>query len=374
MILKKIKTEHTDEKTGLVVKRITTSEWETFNRKVAINNSMFSCEKKRLIYNKPLLSIPFQIHHIPFKRKRQTWDFEGFDESKAHATKQKRLYLAFQQRSDKQWDSLTFTEAEGDFQDLATRGLTFVPYSIPKDSTLEAWKERKKDALSILNQSQMLVPVFCSKHDRELFEEIFNYEFENSKIIGVQCYNINDNDTFVNLMKIKLRNMRLQTGDEAPLLFGLSYSKVQKSLSNVSGCFAYSCFGFDVLSHRQIFLENMPTEIVKKILSKRVEEIMRYDKVLGGYNLSAEQEFYDGINITQAFLENVAIAEGLTPYQAIQWANFNEQQNDFDTLNDYVLETADENSKDSALRFIESQKERWAVFWKTKMPQTAGVV
>ena len=167
--------------------------------------------------------------------------------------------------------------------------------------------------------------------------------------------------------------MRLQTGDEAPLLFGLSYSKVQKSFSNVSGCFAYSCFGFDVLSHRQVFLENMPTEIVQKILSKKVEEIMRYDKTLGGFNLSAEQEFYDGRNITQAFLENVAVAEGLTPYQAIQWANLNEQQNDFNILNSHVLETAYEDKKDSALNYIEAQKERWAVFWKTKMPQLSSV-
>jgi len=373
MILKEIKTEHTDERTGLVVKRIKTSEWETLNHKVAINNSLFSCEQKRLIYNKPLLDSPFQIHHIPFKKKKQTWDFEGFDISKAHATRQKRLYLAFQQRSAEQWNNLNFTEAEGDFQDLATRGLSFVPYSIPKDSSLETWKERKKDALSILNKSQILVPVFCSKHQRDLFEEIFSYEFENSKLIGVQCYNINDNDNFINLTKIKLRNMRLQKGDEAPLLFGLSYSKVQKSFSNVSGCFAYSCFGFDVLSHRQVFLENMPTKVVRKILSTSVEEIMRYDRMLGGFNLSAEQEFWDGINITQAFLENVSVAEGLTPYQAIQWANYNGQQNDFSILNNHVLETAENDKKDSALNHIESQKEKWSVFWKTKMPEIVGV-
>ena len=370
MILKAIKTEHTDENTGLVMKRIITSEWENFNRKVAVNNSLFSCEKKRLIYDKPLLDSPFQIHHIPFKRKKQIWDFDGLAVSKAHAIKQKRLYLAFQQRNEEQWNNLTFAEAEGDFQDLATRGLPFVPYSIPKDSSLEKWEERRKEALSILNQSQMLVPIFCSKHQRDLFEEIFNYEFENSKLIGVQCYSINNADTLLNLMKIKLRNMRLQTGDEAPLLFGLSYDKVQRKLSNVSGSFVYSCFGFDVLSHRQVFLENMPTDVIRKILSKKVEEIMRYDKVLGGFNLSAEQEFWDGVNVTQAFLENVAVAEGLTPYQAIQWVNYNEQQNDFDILNNHILETADDDKKDSALNYIESQKERWAVFWKTKMPRT----
>ncbi len=374
MILRNTKVEHTDEKTGLVVKRITTSEWENFNRKVAVNNSLFSCEQKRLIYNKPLLNMPFQIHHIPFKRKKQIWNFDGLAVSKTHAIKQKRLYLAFQQRNEKQWNNLTFAEAEGDFQDLATRGLPFVPYSIPKDISLDTWKERRKDALSILNKSQMLVPIFCSKHQRELFEEIFNYEFENSKLIGVQCYSINDADTLLNLMKIKLRNSRLQTGDEAPLLLGLSYGKVQKTFSNVSGSFAYSCFGFDILSHRQIFLENMPTDVIRKILSKKVEEIMRYDRVLGGFNLSAEQEFWDGVNITQAFLENVVVAEGLTPYQAIQWANYNEQQNDFDVLNNHILETAYEDKRDSAINHIELEKERWSVFWKTKIAKLGEVV
>ena len=373
MILKSIKTEQTDERTGLVVKRIITSEWENFNRKVAVNNSLFSCEQKRLIHNKPLLDIPFQIHHIGFKRKKQIWNFDGLEISKEHAIKQKRLYLAFQQRSAEQWDNLDFVEAEGDFQNLATRGLPFVPYSIPKDSSLETWKKRKEDALSILNQSQMLVPIFCSKHQRDLFEDIFNYEFENSKLIGVQCYNINDNDNFINLTKIKLRNMRLQTGDESPLLLGLSYEKSLRGLSNVSGSFAYSCFGFDILSHRQIFLENMPVDVIKKILSTGIEEIMRYDKTLGGFNLSAEQEFWEGINITQAFLENVSVAEGLTPFQAIQWANYHEQQNDFNILNNHILETAYDEKKDSALNYIESQKEKWSVFWKTKMPQLIGV-
>jgi len=48
MILKKIKTEHTDKKTGMVLKRITTSEWETHNHKIAVNNSLFNCEKSRI--------------------------------------------------------------------------------------------------------------------------------------------------------------------------------------------------------------------------------------------------------------------------------------------------------------------------------------
>jgi len=164
----------------------------------------------------------------------------------------------------------------------------------------------------------------------------------------------------------------LQTGDEAPLLIGLNYEKVLRSLSCVSGNFAYSCYGFDVLSCRQMNMENMPTEVIKNMIGKEIEEIMRYDRVLGGFNRSAEQEFWDDINMTRVFLENVDVTQGLTPYQAIQWANHRGQQKDFDILNDYILETAyDENA---LLNFINNNKEKWAVFYKTKIMQTAGVI
>jgi len=101
---------------------------------------------------------------------------------------------------------------------------------------------------------------------------------------------------------------------------------------------------------------------------------MRYARVLGGYNLSAEQEFYEGINITKEFLEEVNLSEGLTQYQAIQWANHLGQQNDFVLLNNHLLETAYKDKENSTLEFIESEKERWSVFWKTKMPKLGGVV
>lgn len=365
MILKNIKVEHKDEKTGFVVKKIATSEWETLNHKIAINNSLFNCERQRLICKKPLLKSPFQIHHIA--SSKNIWDFDGIAISKQHATKQKRFFLAFQQRSEKQWNNLDFAEAEDDFQELATRGLPFVPYSIPLNANLENWKKRKDDANSILNKSQMLVPVFCSKHQIDLFDDVYNYEFEKSKLIGMQCYSLNDATTLLNLMKLRLRNMRLEAGDEAPLLLGLNYSKFQRKIAHVSGSFAYSCFGFDIFSERQTFLENMPPQVVSEILNKSIDEIMRYDRVLGGFNQSAEQEFWDGRNITQEFLENVAVAEGLTPYQAIQWANYRGQQGDFNLLNNYILETANEDKKDLALNFIQNDKEKWSVFWKTKM-------
>ncbi|MBS3093236.1 hypothetical protein J4456_01500 [Candidatus Pacearchaeota archaeon] len=373
MILQKIKTEHSDEKTGLVVKRITTSEWEHLNHKISANNSLFNCEQQRLAYSKPILNIPFQTHHIYYNKERHIWDFDGLEESKEHAKKQKRFYLPFQQRTEKQWLALDFSEAEGDFQDLVYRGLPLVPYSIPPTASLDEWKIRKAIAEKILHPSQVLVVIFYSKHDTKKFEAIFNYEFEHSKLIGMQCYNINDNNTFTNLMKIKLRNSMLQVGDEAPLLLALNYGKIQRSFSNVSGSFAYGCFGFDIFSERQINIKNLPSEIIKQIKNKTPDEIMRYDKIIGGYNLSAEQEFWDGRNITREFLESVKVSEGLTPFQAIQWANHRGQQEDFDMLNDAILETAYPEKEDTALRCI-SDKERWSVFWKTKMPQTAEAV
>jgi hypothetical protein len=170
-------------------------------------------------------------------------------------------------------------------------------------------------------------------------------------------------------MTIKARNQMLQTGDEAPLLIGLNYEKVLRNFSCVSGNFAYSCFGFDVFSCRQLNMENMPTDVIKSMLSKEIEEIMKYDRTLGGFNHSAEQEFWDGTNITRAFLENVDVTQGLTAYQTIQWANHRGQQQDFDLLNEHILATA--NDENALLNFINNDKEKWAVFWKTKMPQTA---
>ena len=117
----------------------------------------------------------------------------------------------------------------------------------------------------------------------------------------------------------------------------------------------------------------MPSNVVKEILSKRIEEIMKYDRILGGFNLSAEQEFYDGVNITKEFLEKVNLSEGLTPYQAIQWANHKGQQDDFEVLNNHIFETACKDKEDSALSYIESEKERWSVFWKTNMPKLSAV-
>ena len=114
-------------------------------------------------------------------------------------------------------------------------------------------------------------------------------------------------------------------------------------------------------------LENLPSAVIQQILSKKIEEIMKYDKSLGGFTFSQEQLYWDGKNLTKEFLESIVVAEMLNPYQAIQWINYNDQQADFNTLNDYILETSYEGKEDVALKYIENDKEKWAILWKTKM-------
>lgn len=322
MILKNIKVECVDARTGLVLKRITTTEWEHMNRKLAVNNSLANCEYARLKFGKSLINSPFQIYHIRHDNKDDKWIFEGIEEGKRHANKQNRFFLAFQQRSMNAWRKLTWSESENDFQDLATRGLSLIPYSIPMKGRLDDWETRKSEAESILNKSQKLVPIFCSNHQIEYFNDLFGYEFGKSQLIGIQCYSINNANTVSNLATVKIKNMSLKEGMECPLLLGLNYTKMLKSISNVAGSFLYSCFGMDILSDRQIFLENMPPDVCEKILKKTPEEIYRYDRSEGGFNFSDEQVFWTGINMTREFLEKVSVNEGLTAYQAIQWGNY----------------------------------------------------
>ena len=67
------------------------------------------------------------------------------------------------------------------------------------------------------------------------------------------------------------------------------------------------------------------------------------------------------------FLGNVVVAEGLNPYQAIQWTNHKGQQDDLDIFNNCLLQSAYTEDKDSAINFIESDKEKCSVFWKTQL-------
>ena len=75
----------------------------------------------------------------------------------------------------------------------------------------------------------------------------FRQKHKNDRFI-LEALEAAGENPLVGSLKIKSRNMMLQTGDEAPLLIGLNYSKVQKYFSCVSGSFAYACYGFDIFN------------------------------------------------------------------------------------------------------------------------------
>ena len=60
MQIKDIRVELVDKNSRLVLKRITTDEGKFLNRTLAVPNSIYHCERKRLIYGKPLFESNFQ--------------------------------------------------------------------------------------------------------------------------------------------------------------------------------------------------------------------------------------------------------------------------------------------------------------------------
>ena len=59
MIIKEVMTEAVDKGSRLVLKRIKTSHGDFSNRKLAISNFMYNCEKYRMKYGQPLFSTLF---------------------------------------------------------------------------------------------------------------------------------------------------------------------------------------------------------------------------------------------------------------------------------------------------------------------------
>lgn len=107
MILKNVKVECVDPQTGLVLKRITTSENSYLNRKLAVNNSIMNSEVSRITAKKSVFPSPAQVYHIRYDDKLHYWVTKGISAAKEHANKQNRLFLPFEQRSEGMWDALT---------------------------------------------------------------------------------------------------------------------------------------------------------------------------------------------------------------------------------------------------------------------------
>ena len=130
MIYKGTKVEITDPATRFVLKRTSTSDWETLNRKLAVNNQLRAYEEQRNQYNKPAFPSCFQTHHIRWD-KRGFWDFYDIDVAKANAQKNNRIFVAQRQLNSGIWDKLTRQEAFNWYEELVNRGLPIPTMQIP---------------------------------------------------------------------------------------------------------------------------------------------------------------------------------------------------------------------------------------------------
>ena len=71
MKIKEVKVELVDEDSRFVIKRIITDKGEFFNRRLAVSNGIYSCERKRLNHGKSVFNSPFQTFHINWDNKEE---------------------------------------------------------------------------------------------------------------------------------------------------------------------------------------------------------------------------------------------------------------------------------------------------------------
>jgi hypothetical protein len=354
MIIRGTTIELVDEDTRFVLKRTLLGEREVVNRKLAITNQLYHYERQRIIEGKDVFpNAPYQTHHIFFDKKNG-WDYSELREARSHADKQQRLLLPFEVRNLKQWQALTWDEAETSFVNLANQGLQIVPYPIPKTATeINEWLERSALAEKKLLPSQHLMPVLTSRHNEEFFQDLMEAEITKSHFIGVHIYDPANPIELVNMSRLRAINSRQKIGGTCALLAAFNADKSFQDLDDINSAFALSTFGFDIFSPVQLSPRQM--EAIKK--QGKLGEQKMYDPTQGGYSTNADQQAWHDVGLIDTMAENVPIAEALNRYQAVIWFSTKFEQDDFVMLNDQLI------SKEDVAKFIRDEKSKWAVFW-----------
>ena len=189
MIIQEVKVNSLNTESRFVLKDIKTPEGVFSNRKIAISNFMFNCEKDRMKYERPVFGALFQTHHIVWDSLNSSWDYDGLESAKEHANKNNRVFLTYQQRSDNQLNDLKLIESEHGFKtflDLVDN----VPFQLPINMGLNEWKKEKKKLILLLKPNQNLVPIVSSRHNVSSFPLIIKEEIGKSKIIGINSYEL----------------------------------------------------------------------------------------------------------------------------------------------------------------------------------------
>lgn len=361
---KDIKVELVDKESRLVLKKIITDEGEFLNRKLAVSNSIYFCERKRINHGKPLFNSIFQTFHIMWNDIEEEWDFIGLKKAKKHAQKNKRFFVPYKQRNEEQWNKLNWEEAKKEFKEFLKK-TEIVPYPIPLNASLEEWKEKKREALKLLKAHQQLMAIFSSKHlNINDFPKLIKEELENSFFIGVCCYELSTVLERTNLSLLNSINASLKVGEKSALIWYFDYPRMLRGYSYIAGCFACNCFAGDVFSEKAYFPQKMSKESRKKMLNKKPQDYLLYDIKEKKFTKSLPQKKWHGFDLTKTFLEKISVSEGLSSYDSIRWVNHSLQQKDLNFINKLLL------LKKEVIKSIRNYT-GWSVFWDTAKPNSS---
>ncbi|MEK6951991.1 MAG: hypothetical protein AABX29_03175 [Nanoarchaeota archaeon] len=332
MKIEEIKVEAVDEQTGIILKKIVTNRGTFFNRKIAVSNTIYVCEKNRVKLNRSVIDTPFQTQHLEWNKSNEEWELTGLKKAKKHAEKNSRFFIPFNQRNQSQWNSLDWNESLEDFKDLL-RKTDIVPLYIPITASLEELDINKQKALSYLSEDQELMIALSTKHDIRHFPMIFNSELKSSHFLGVSCYELANSVELINVGFMKSLNAKLKVGQSCALIVCLNFPRVMSRHLQVAGSFAFTLFGGDVFSQKSNFAMDY-----EKLEDLKPEDIYCYDNKEKKFTKSNAQKVRYGFDITNGVITNVPVSEGLDWHQAIKFLSQRLQQNDLDLINDFLIQ------------------------------------
>lgn len=363
MELKEVKIEFVDPESRLVLKKIITDKGEYLNHKIAVSNSLFSCERKRVLYGKSMFLSWFQTYHIRWDYKFKEWDFLGLEGAYTHSLENQRIFFPFKQRNEEQMNNLTWQESDNDYDIFVKRyNLKYVPYAIPLNATVEEWKA-KKESLEELDKTRIIIPIISTKHNIEHFPGILLHEFKNSNMIGLVSYELTNVVETINLSITRKINSNGNIGDKSCLIVNLGFPRILSRHAYVSGAFAFSCFAGDIFSEKAYFIKNMSREAILQMMSKKPEDYYFYDPIQKGFNKSSTQLDWYGKELTRNDLSKISLDEGLEGYHAINWMNQARIQKDFNDINEKLIE------KSNIVNYLRDNS-RWGVFWDLVVDQS----
>jgi hypothetical protein len=361
MEIKESRIELIDIESRLVLKRIITDKGEFFSRSLAVSNSLYSCERKRVIFGKSLFDSIFQTFHLMWNSKEEEWVAIGYDKAKKHAEENNRFFISYKQRNEEQWDNLDWNEAEKEFSQFLDR-TKIVPFPIPLTATIQEWKEQKEKAKKILSKGQTIMAIFSSKHlNITDFPLLIKEELKDSNFLGICCYELSSVLERTNLSLLNSINASQKEGEKTSLIVYFDYPRILTRQSNIAGSFAFNCFVGDVFSEKAYFPQKMHKDAIEEMLNKKPKDYYLYDIKEKKFTKSLQQEAWHGFDLTNGFMERIAVSEGLSGYNAIKWVNYLLQQRDLRLINKILL------SKRNVLESIKNYT-GWGVFWNTLKP------